>query len=292
LQKEIGPIIFIQGENHGKYPFCHSIFIKDSGILIDPASGRENLQQLKDDYHVQEVWLTHWHEDHFLNIDIFDDLPFCISEPDAPPFNDIETLIDFYGIDDDHRDGWRSFFIEEVGYHPRRPSKFLEGDKTLSLDSVTVEIIKTPGHTPGHLSFFFKEPGILLLGDYDLTKFGPWYGDLDSSIDKTIESVKQLQKIPAEIWLTSHETGFFEEAPDKLWDDYLNVIDTREQKLLDLLKSPRKFNEIANACIIYGKAREPRIFYEFGERSHMRKHLEKLINQGVVVRDSEYYVLL
>jgi len=292
LQKEIGPIIFIQGENHGKYPFCHSIFIKDSGILIDPASGRENLLRLKEDYHVKEVWLTHWHEDHFLNIDIFDDLPFCISEPDAPPFNDLETLMDFYDINVDQREGWRSFFIDEIGYRPRKPSRFLKSGEIISLDSISIEVIHTPGHTPGHLSFFFKEPEILLLGDYDLTKFGPWYGDLDSSIDKTVESVKRLQKIPAKIWLTSHETGIFEEASDKLWDDYLNVINKREEKLLDLLKSPKTLQDIVDACIIYGKAREPREFYEFGERSHMRKHLEKLINQGIVAMENEYYVLL
>ena len=37
-EKHFGPIWFIPGENKGKYPFCHSIYIEGPGILIDPAS--------------------------------------------------------------------------------------------------------------------------------------------------------------------------------------------------------------------------------------------------------------
>jgi len=38
-----GPIRFIPGENRGKYPFCHSLYIDGVGILIDPASDRDRL---------------------------------------------------------------------------------------------------------------------------------------------------------------------------------------------------------------------------------------------------------
>ena len=42
-----GPVRFIPGENHGKYPFCHSVYIEGAGILIDPASDRERLKRLR-----------------------------------------------------------------------------------------------------------------------------------------------------------------------------------------------------------------------------------------------------
>ena len=147
----------------------------------------------------------------------------------------------------------------------------------LDLDTVRVTVISTPGHTPGHLAFLFEGSEILFLGDYDLGKFGPWYGDVFSSIEGTIDSVNRLRKIPAKVWIASHETGLFEEEPGDLWDQYLGVINKREERLLAFLKEPRTLEEIVDAWIIYGKVREPKLFYQFGEKAHMVKHLERLV---------------
>ena len=35
--QQFGPVWFIPGENHGKYPFCHSVYVEGAGVLIDPA---------------------------------------------------------------------------------------------------------------------------------------------------------------------------------------------------------------------------------------------------------------
>ena len=65
-----GPIRFLPGENRGKYPFCHSLYIDGAGILIDPASDRDRLKGLHKNGGVREVWLSHWHEDHFMHLDL------------------------------------------------------------------------------------------------------------------------------------------------------------------------------------------------------------------------------
>ena len=152
-----------------------------------------------------------------------------------------------------------------------------------------MEVIGTPGHSPGHLAFLFREPQILFLGDYDLTPFGPWYGDRYSSIEQTADSIKILKGIPAKVWLTCHETGIFEEKPGNLFDEYLNVIQTREDKLFDFLSHPRTIEEIVNAWIVYGRKREPKELYEFGERTNIQKHLEKLLAQNVIAFDDDRY---
>ncbi len=291
-EKHFGPVWFIPGENRGRYPFCHSIYIEGAGVLIDPASDRERLVQLRENPGVKTVWLSHWHEDHFMHLDLFDDLPLYISEMDAPPLSDLEVLMDYYGIDDDLREYWRPFFKDQFHFRPRKPAHFFQGGEVIELGTVTVEVISTPGHTPGHVSFLFKEPEILFLGDYDLTKFGPWYGDVRSSIEETIGSVERLRNMSAKVWFTSHEAGVFEEEPGKVWDQYLSVIAEREGKLMNLLEEPRTLEEIVGAWIIYGKPREPRVFYEFGERAHMNKHLERLINQEAVAMKGERYYMI
>ena len=155
---------------------------------------------------------------------------------------------------------------------------------------VTVEVISTPGHTPGHLAFFFREPGVLFMGDYDLAKFGPFYGDVYASIEETIDSVNLLRKIPAKVFLTSHETGVFMGDPGKLWDDYLNIIYKRERRLIEFLIKPRTIEEIVGTWIVYGREREPKAFFKFAEQALMKKHLERLIRLGRVVREKDQYI--
>ena len=289
-ETHFGPVLFIPGENRGKYPNCHSIHIEGDKILIDPASDRKRLIQLRKDPGVEAVWLTHWHEDHFMHLDLFDDIPLLISEQDAPPLSDLEIFMDAYGMGDNHaREYWRPILETAFHFKPRRPKHFLRVGDVIHLKSGTVEIIGTPGHTPGHISFFFPGPKVLLLGDYDLTKFGPWYGDLNSSIHETINSLERLREVPAKVWLASHETGIFEEDPGARWDEYLSVIAEREGKLIDLLKTPRTLEQIVAACIVYGRPREPKMFFELGERGHMKKHLEKLMKEDLVKKDGEYY---
>jgi glyoxylase-like metal-dependent hydrolase (beta-lactamase superfamily II) len=164
------------------------------------------------------------------------------------------------------------------------------GGQIIDLGVQTVKAISTPGHTPGHLGFLFQESGVLFIGDYDLTRFGPWYGDVYSSIEETIESVTHLRKIPAKVLIASHENGIFTEVPGKLWDDYLNIINERDRRLLELFERPRTMKEIVEAWIVYGKPREPKAFFEFGERALMKKHLERFMRLGRVSKKKDRYI--
>ena len=132
-------------------------------------------------------------------------------------------------------------------------------------------------HGPAHGYTLLEQ-----LEDYGL-------GDLNSSIHDTMDSVHRLRNVPAKVWLASHEAGVFEEEPGIKWDQYLAIVGEREEKLKDLLRNPRTFEQIVGASIIYGRPREPKMFFELGERGHMKKHLEKLIMEGLVVKDGEYY---
>jgi glyoxylase-like metal-dependent hydrolase (beta-lactamase superfamily II) len=288
-ETHFGPVWFIPGENRGKYPYCHSVYVEGAGILIDPASDRERLAQLREDPGVKEVWLSHAHEDHFMHLDLFDDLPLCVTEPDARPLSHVDAIIDAYGTEEKDREFWRVFLTEQCNFRPRTPSRYLKDGEVIRQDGVTIEVIGTPGHTPGHVAFFFPEPGVLFLGDYDLTRFGPWYGDVLSSIEETVHSVEQLKNIPAAVWLACHEDGVFEQNPGELWDQYLGVMERREEKLMSLLETPHDLEEISRAWIVYGKPREPEDFFLFGEKSHMRKHLDRLVKQGKVVLDRGAY---
>ena len=296
-EKNFGPVRFIRGAGKGKYPHSNSVYVEGAGVLIDAGAGREAYQCLRDGPGVRELWLSHWHEDHFGCIDMFDDLPLRQMEIEAEPLAGVEHFLDWYGIEsEEFRAYWRNTLAEQFHYRPRRASSYFTAEEIIDLGSCSVEVIHTPGHTPGSTSFFFREPEVLFMGDYDLTRFGPWYGDRDSSIDLTIASVERLRNIPARVLLTSHEDGCFEEAADdvsELFDRYLEVITQRESKLLEYLCSaPRTMADIAGQCIVYRKPREPRAFFEWGEEAIMGKHLQRLMQRGKVACEGRHYRLI
>jgi glyoxylase-like metal-dependent hydrolase (beta-lactamase superfamily II) len=288
---QFGHIRFIGGENHGRYPFCNSLYVEGAHLLIDPASDRKKLLHLKDSDRVEMVWLSHWHEDHFTYLGMFDDCPFLISERDIPPLTDIDVLLDWYGMDSaSHRTYWKESIIENFNYRPRQAAHFLKDGEIINIGPVTVEVIATPGHTPGHLAFFFREEELLFMGDYDLTSFGPWYGDLYSSIEETITSIRRLQEIPAKIWITGHDNRSFTDNPGILWKQYENIIFARENKLLDFLKHPHTLDEIVSAWLIYGKPRDPLDYFEFCERALVKKHLRYLEKQAKIIFEDNIYI--
>ena len=289
--RQLGRIHFVYGENGGKYPFNHSLYLKGdkARVVIDPACSLEKLTKLKSEG-VDAVWLSHWHEDHIRYIDLFENRPLWMSQRDFLPLTDINVFLDWYDIKTPpERESWTKIMQDVFNFRPRREANFLADDETVDLGGLTVRIIPTPGHTPGHLSFFFPEEELLFLGDYDLTTFGPWYGDLYSSIEETIQSIRKLKAVPARRWVASHNTGLFEENPARLWDDYENIIYRREEKILNYLDEPKTLEKILSAWLIYGRPREPKEMYEFNERVLICKHLKYLIKQGKIMLDGTRY---
>lgn len=292
MDVQFGKIRFIGGDSGGKYPFNHSVYLegRDCRVVIDPSCGLQKMTDLKKEG-VDQVWLSHWHEDHMAFLFMFENSVLRLSERDFPPLTDLEIFLDWYGIQSEQlRTLWKAIMLNDFNYRPQQKASFFADDDIIDLGFFKVHVIPTPGHTPGHLSFFLPEEGILFLGDYDLTTFGPWYGDLYSSIEDTIQSIRLLKSLPARRWIAGHNTGLFEQNPGPLWDHYENVIYQREEKILAYLKEPKSLEEILSAWLIYGKPREPKDFFEFSERALAGKHLEYLQCQGRIVLHEGKYV--
>jgi glyoxylase-like metal-dependent hydrolase (beta-lactamase superfamily II) len=289
-ERSFGPIRLIAGANRGRYPNSHSVYVEGAGVLIDAGADEARYRELLAGPGVKEVWLTHWHEDHLGHLDLFEGLPLRHMAVEASALGGIEAMLDWYGYEREaYRDHWRKVLREDFRIRPRHATGGFTPGEVIDLGVCTVEVIHAPGHTPGAVAFFFREPQVLFMGDYDLTAFGPWYGDRASSIEDTIASVRRLQQVPAKVWLTSHEDGCFEGNVAERFNRYLAVIDAREAKLLDFLAVPRTLDDIVAACIVYRKPREPKAFFEWGEGAIMGKHLERLLKSGAIALEGDRY---
>ncbi|MBW1989926.1 MAG: MBL fold metallo-hydrolase, partial [Deltaproteobacteria bacterium] len=206
-QRQFGPVRFLPGPSKGKYPHCHSVFVEGAGVLVDPASDRGALEELARAGAVSAVVLSHWHEDHLAHLDLFAGVPVWMHPADAGPLSSTDAFLNAYGLTGALRDWWRPVLEQDFHFAPRAPDRLLSDGEEVDLGTCAMRVLHTPGHTPGHLSLLFDPPGLLYLGDYDLTAFGPWYGDVDSSIEDTIASVNRLAAVPASVLVAGHGRG-------------------------------------------------------------------------------------
>jgi glyoxylase-like metal-dependent hydrolase (beta-lactamase superfamily II) len=278
---ERGPLKLIRG---GKYPHCHTLFIDDAqGALIDAASKKDILKALNYKNPIRILINSHGHEDHFIYNYLFPKAQRWVHEADAPMFRDINKLIDCYDPTPSERNRWRKFIAESCHYEARDPDRLLKNGDEPTFGTTRCRVIHTPGHTPGHCAFHFPEERVLFTADLDLVKAGPYYGDMNSSIEDTLNSLECLTHIDADVYLSSHGRGIHEGNPER-FRQYAKVVYEREEKLLEFLADgPKTLKTITEHGIIYGP---PRILSGWdlstSERAMMKKHLQWLEKKEMV----------
>jgi glyoxylase-like metal-dependent hydrolase (beta-lactamase superfamily II) len=218
---------------------------------------------------------------------------------EASAYESIEAFVDLLigidQVDEKSQAAWTQFFTDVVKYQPKKPDRLLEDEEILEFGQTRVQVLHTPGHSPGHLSFHFLEEKVIFLADLDLVKFGPYYGDKGSSIEDTIESLQRLAKIDADFYLVSHGKEAILDGDPAHIDRYLDVIFKREEKLLAFLGSgPKTMDEVTAHGIIYGghKLSDGAWELSMSERSMMKKHLERLEGLGKVGLENNRYHLV
>ena len=281
-ETRFGNLVFIPGMGGGRYPFCNSLYIDDKKkAIIDPASDESFLRKLAKEKKIDAVINSHYHEDHIAFNYLFPEAELFVHEAIGACFKSYNSFLDYCGLlDSKYRAEWDDLFLNKFHFEERTPAaEFRDGD-LLFFGDTKLQVIHTPGHTAGHCSFYFPDQGILFMGDLDLSRFGPWYGDRVSDIDETIQSMRRLLEIPADIYITSHEMGIIQGDISELVETYLSVITRREKKILEFLERPRTLDEIVERWIIFKRELQPRYFFEFSERGMIIKHLERLIRNG------------
>jgi len=291
-ETRFGNLVFIPGQVGGKYPFCNSLYIDDKKkAIIDPASDESFLRKLAGEKKVDAIINSHYHEDHIAFNYLFPEAELYVHEAIGACFKSYNSFLDYCGLlDSKYGPQWDDFFLNRFHFQERTPSVEFRDQDILSFGDTKLQVIYTPGHTAGHCSFYFPDQRILFMGDLDLSRFGPWYGDRVSDIDETIQSMRRLLEIPADIYITSHETGIIRSDITEMVETYLSVITRREKKILEFLERPRTTDEIVERWIIFKRELQPRYFFEFAERGMIIKHLERLIRNGNIgTEEGKFY---
>lgn len=280
-------VLFIEGENKGRYPFSNSMLIDDDvKLLIDTGMGPNLAAKIAKEKRIDLVVNSHGHEDHIACNHLFKNAKICSHKFDAPVIRSVEKLEELYGSTGTEVEKFIDLFLRDVfKLKGSRVDLEFEDGHVFDLGSVKLEVIHTPGHSSGHCCFSVPGERLVFLADIDLSSFGPWYGSLDSDIDQFIKSISRIRELKFEVALSSHK-GIVrgrEIICEKL-NEYLNKIFEREKKLLDFLEEEHTLDEIVDEAIIYGKFPEPKAMYELMEKIMIKKHLERLLRKNLIVR--------
>ena len=166
---------------------CYVIWTeRKEAIIIDPGAGALSIIELikKKELSVSAYMLTHGHFDHICALaDLYEVFPAPVGVHALDlkwAFNDSNQMPPFYSV-------------------PARPSKIeriLEDGQKWTDGGLTYEVISTPGHSPGSVSFLFSKQNILFSGD---TLFAGSIGRTDfpgGDPDILNQSLKTIMQLP------------------------------------------------------------------------------------------------
>lgn len=162
--------------------------LSDSGeaVIVDPAPGSFGVIEkyvAENGLKVKAVWLTHSHWDHF------GDAYLCKKKWGVPV--GVHAL-DARNLEEPGSDGVPRL----ISVEPVVPSLLWQGGEQLKVGELKVEVIHTPGHSPGGVCFYVPAEKILLSGD---TLFQGTIGNISFSTGRPAlmwQSLANLAKLP------------------------------------------------------------------------------------------------
>ena len=291
LSDEFENIFFIEGERKGGYPYSNSLLIGD--ILIDTGISSGHIRKLKKKFNINNIILSHWHEDHISGNRLFKEAKFLCHNKDKHIIEDISKFFPYYGIEATTLPDFLEL-IEGFRIKNTKIDRIIKNGEILETNSLRIKVIHTPGHTAGHCCFYEENSRIGFLADIDLTNFGPFYGGVDSSVIDFEESIDKLKKLDIDIAISGHKGVFSgQKLIKEEFDKYKSKIYEYDERILYHLseKIPINPEDLLKKNIIYKRYGQWEIFEINAEKIMIEKHFEKFLKNNQIEKKNNGYIL-
>ena len=292
ISEEYEKIVFVNGAREGKYPYSHSLLIED--FLIDTGISSRLLRKLKRHYPINNVILSHWHEDHTSGNRLLPNVKFYIHSKDKFMIENVNKFNEYYGISNSLAEEEFEWLMEGLKLENTKIDEVLEDNDLIKVgNNYNIRVIHTPGHTAGHCVFLELNSKIAFLADIDLTNF-VFYAGIDSNLIDFEESLDKLIELDIKTAVTGHR-GLIE--GDKVIKEelgkYKSIIYKRDERILAQFSetTPKSIVDFKNRNLIYKYYSQFKEYEIIAEMIMIQKHFDKFIQNKSIEQKGNGYIL-
>jgi glyoxylase-like metal-dependent hydrolase (beta-lactamase superfamily II) len=171
-------------------------------------------------------------------------------------------------------------------YRPVAPDHRLADRDRLPIGERELEVVWTPGHSPGHCVMYFRGAKIAIVGDHLLPKITPHVGivseDAGDPLGDFLESLRKVGELDVEIVLPAHGAVYHDHR--KRVAQLVEFHDYRMQVMLDCLRGrPRTAYDLALEA--FDLTPQSPFQQQFPATFETLAHLEHMRRQGRTDRD-------
>ncbi len=224
-------------------------------IVIDTNPGRNTTRDFLKEFNPDIAIVSHYHPDHSSWCSYVQEhtkAQLMIPGAEEHYFRSLDYFVEHTVAGHAREDMMRDFVQKHLDYREVETYATYESPCSFILGDVSLECIRTPGHSPGHTSFYFPAHKMLFACDMGTDRLGPWYGWRDCSIESTIDSIFSLRSLDINLLLTSHG-GIITRDIKHCWDRALLHILDREHKIRQELDMGKTREEIIRKGVCYPK---------------------------------------
>lgn len=127
-------------------------------VIVDPGGDSKKIIDVivRKQLRCTAIWLTHSHLDHCAGVSELLEVykvPLLGHKEEAPMRAHVSSVAAMYGLPGDE---WPNC---------PEPTQYIRGGEVLQIGNVKAKVLFTPGHSPGHVSFYFEDDGVVVSGD-------------------------------------------------------------------------------------------------------------------------------
>jgi glyoxylase-like metal-dependent hydrolase (beta-lactamase superfamily II) len=249
---------------------------------------------------ITKIICTHHHPDHFGTSKAYKELTgaelflhreeYQRSHMFAPADRPVEAINFFYanGIPVDRfvriptpHEFWAGLYVTVA------PDTFIGDGDVVRVGDLEIEVIWTPGHSPGHCVMYLRKQKIMIVGDHLLPKITPHVGYFpggpDDPLGDFLESQRKVQRRDVSLVLPAHG-GIFTDHRHRA-NQIIQHHEYRLQEMLDFVRrAPHTGYEVATH--VFALDGDSPVTVQFPATFETLAHLEYLRHRNLVEKET------
>ena len=171
-------------------------------------------------------------------------------------------------------------------YVPATPTHFIDDGDVIRVGDFEIEVISTPGHTPGHCVMYLRRQRLMIVGDHLLPKITPHVGVFPGGpanpLKNFLDSLRKVQRFEVNMVLPAHG-GIYPDHRHRA-NQIIQHHDYRMQEMRDVVRR-RSHTAYEVASVAFGFDVDSPFSVQFPATFETIAHLEYMCAAGQVARE-------